>query len=76
MEPWAAITIEPEGVKIWVHNWILVGTATSPQELWDLAHEGWHKPEIFWQKFYTALGHSTKGGDPKLQSLTLDDLGL
>ena len=76
--PWAAVRIESDGaVSVYVHNWISAGTARTPQELWDLVHESWATPEKFWGLFYAALGRrESPSVDPKLKSLSIEDLGL
>jgi hypothetical protein len=75
---WAALVLEPDGsISVYVHNWIRAGRASTPEELWNLAHEAWSTPEKFWALFYEALGHrESVPVDPKLKNLTLEDLGL
>lgn len=51
MKIWAAVTVEPDGIAVYIHNWLRIGLAKSPEELWKLVHEGWDKPEEFWRRF-------------------------
>ena len=78
MAPWAAVTVEPDGtIRVYVHNWLLAGSASNPQELWDLVHAGWHKPEQFWKLFYETLQRGKEGkGGKELAGIKFDDLGL
>jgi len=80
---WAAIIPEPDGsVAVYVHGWILAGKAKNADEFWKLVHEAWYTPEKFWELFYAALGHAKALGrerpavDPKLEGLSIEDLGL
>jgi len=75
---WAAIVPEPDGsISVYVHNWILAGKAKNPDEFWKLVHEAWFTPEKFWGLFYAQLGRPERAAvDPKLASLSLEDLGL
>jgi len=82
--PWAAIIVEPGGVvAIYVHNWILAGRASTPQELWDIVHDAYSIPEKYWALFYKALDEERgrrstprEPVDPKLKELSIEDLGL
>jgi|KBSSwiStaDraftv2_1062776.scaffolds.fasta_scaffold00380_35 hypothetical protein len=78
LTPWAALIIEPDGtVAVYVHNWIRAGRASNPEELWKLTHEAWSTPEKFWGLFYAALGRREAAPiNPKLKSLSIEDLGL
>jgi hypothetical protein len=77
-QKWAAIVPRADGaIDVFVHNWILAGTAKNADELWRLVHEAWDTPEKFWGLFYAQLGRPEKiSVDPNLAHLSLEDLGL